>query len=123
MTNLERAYDIVKMSNEGQLMEALKKYYHKDSVKVEGNGAVTEGLEANVKFHEEWLASIEEFHGGGVTAAGEDPETGKVLMESWADVTFKGAGRMKIEEVEVQTWEDGLITHIRFYYDTSGMGE
>lgn len=32
MTNLERALDIVKMSNEGKFMEALKTYYPKDPV-------------------------------------------------------------------------------------------
>ncbi len=123
MTNLERAYDIVKMSIEGKMMEALTKYYHEDSVKVEGTGEVTEGLEANIKFHEQWAAGIEEVHDSGITNAAENPETGVVLVESWADMTFKDGNRIKMEEVEVQTWVDGKIKHIRFYYDTSGMEE
>lgn len=123
MTNLERANAMNKMAAEGQMMEALKTYYHEDSIKVEGTGDVTEGLEANLKFHEEWLSSIKEFHGSGITAAAEDPSNGKVMMESWVDITFQDGTRMKMEEVEVQTWEDGKIKHIRFYYDTRGMGE
>ncbi len=123
MTNLERAMDIVKMSNEGQMFEALTKYYHEDSVKVEGNGEVTEGLAANIEFHKEWASGIEAMHGSGVTAAAENPETGVVIMESWADLSFKDGNRIKMEEVEVQTWVDGKIKHIRFYYDTRGMGE
>ncbi|MBO6793594.1 MAG: nuclear transport factor 2 family protein [Balneolaceae bacterium] len=121
MTNLDRAYDIVKMSNEGQMMEALLKYYHEDSVKVEGTGEVTEGLEANVEFHKGWIAGIKEVHDGGIIAAAENPETGVVFMESWVDMTFQDGNRMKMQEVEVQTWEDGKIKHIRFYYDTRGM--
>ncbi len=121
MTNLERALDIIKMSNEGQIMEALEKYYHEDSVKVEGTGEVTKGKAANREFHKEWVASIKEVHGGGVTAIAENPETGKVFVESWGEFTFQDGNRMKMEEVEVQTWKDGLITHIRFYYDTRGM--
>lgn len=121
MTNLERALDIIKMSNEGQMMEALKKYYHEDSVKVEGTGEVTEGLEANIKFHEEWIGSIETMHGSGVTSIAEDIADGKVLVESWADITFKDGTRFTMEEMEVQTWKDGKISHIRFYYDTRGM--
>lgn len=122
MTNLERAYHIFQMSNEGQMMDALDKYYHEDSVKVEGNGEVTQGLEANKKFHEEWLSSIAEVHGSGITAAAEDPKTGKVLMESWIELTTQDGARFKMEEVEVQTWVDGKIKHIRFYYDTSSPG-
>ncbi|RNC83163.1 MAG: nuclear transport factor 2 family protein [Balneola sp.] len=110
------------LMDEGKLLEAFDTYYHENSVKVEGNGEVVEGKAANREFQVQWLESIEEFHGGGVTALAEDPENGTVIMESWADVSFKGGGRMKIEEVEVQTWEDGLITHIRFYYDSSKMG-
>jgi hypothetical protein len=121
MTNLERAMDIVKMSNEGQMFEALTKYYHEDSVKVEGTGEVTEGLAANIEFHKEWAAGIEAIHDGGVTSAAEDPETGVVIMESWADMSFKDGSRIKMEEVEVQRWVDGKIKHIRFYYDTRGM--
>ncbi len=123
MTNLERALDIMKMSNEGQLMEALEKYYHEDSVKVEGSGEVTEGLAANREFHKEWLASIEEVHDGGLTAIAENPETGHVFVESWVDISFKDGNRYKMEETEVQTWVDGKIKHIRFYYDTRGMGQ
>lgn len=121
MTNLDRALNIMKMSNEGQLMEALEKYYHEDSVKVEGTGEVTEGLAANREFHKQWLASIQEVHDGGLIAIAENAETGHVFVESWVDITFKEGGRMKIQEAEVQTWVDGKIKHIRFYYDTRGM--
>ncbi len=121
MTNLDRALDIIKMSNEGQLMEALEKYYHEDSVKVEGTGEVTEGLAANREFHKQWLESIEQVHDGGLIAIAENAETGHVFAESWVDLTFKDGNRVKIQEAEVQTWVDGKIKHIRFYYDTRGM--
>lgn len=122
MTNLERANHINELMGEGKLLEAFDTYYHEDVVKVEGNGDVVEGKAANREFQVQWLESMEEMHGWGVTAFAEDATNGKVVMESWADVSFKGGPRMKIEEVEVQTWENGLITHIRFYYDSSKMG-
>jgi len=122
MTNLERAKHINQLLDEGKLLEAFDKYYHENSVKVEGNGDVVKGKAANREFQVQWLESIEEIHGGDVTALAEDPETGKIIMESWMDATFKGGARMKIEEVEVQTWKDGKIVHIRFYYDSAKMG-
>lgn len=60
------------------------------------------------------MAGIEKMHGSGVTAAADGPKTGKVLVDSWADINFKEGGRIKMEEVEVQTWKDGKISHIRF---------
>lgn len=122
MTNLERAYHIYELMGEGKLLDAFDTYYHDDVVKVEGNGDVVEGKASNREFQVQWLESLEEIHDSGITAASEDPNNGKVLMESWVDASFKGGGRMKIEEVEVQTWEDGKITNIRFYYDSAKMG-
>lgn len=122
MTNLERAYHIYELMGEGKLLDAFDTYYHEDVVKVEGNGDVVNGKAQNREFQVQWLESLEEIHDAGITAAAEDPNNGKVLMESWIDASFKGGGRMKIEEVEVQTWKDGLITHIRFYYDSAKMG-
>lgn len=44
------------------------------------------------------------------------------MVESWVDVTFKGApGPMKFEEVAVQHWKDGKIVRERFYYNAPGM--
>lgn len=122
MTNLDRAKHMNQLMDEGKLLEAFDTYYHEDSVKVEGNGDIVKGKAANRDFQVQWLESIEEIHGGDITALAEDPDNGKVIMESWMDVSFKGGGRMKIEETEVQTWENGLITHIRFYYDSAKMG-
>ena len=71
------------------------------------------------------MASVEEFHGGGITAIAAHetgPGTGVVFVESSSDVTFKGAGRTQMEEVAVQQWTDGKVTHERFYFDTKGMG-
>ncbi len=122
MTNLERAYHIYELMGEGKLLDAFDMYYHDDIVKVEGNGDIVEGKAANREFQVQWLESLEKIHNAGITAASEDSNNGKVLMESWIDASFKGGGRMKIEEVEVQTWKDGKITHIRFYYDSAKMG-
>jgi hypothetical protein len=39
------------------------------------------------------------------------------MLENWMDVTFKDGNRMKLEQVSVQTWKDGLIVRERFYYN------
>ncbi len=121
MTNLERAKHIHELMDKGKLLEAFDTYYHDEVVKIEGNGQKVEGKEANRKTQEEWLNSVEEWIDSGVHAIAEDPENGKVLAETWARVKFKEYGEMAIEQCYVQTWEDGQIKHIRFYYNAPDM--
>ena len=122
MTNLDRAKTIYSMMAEGKMLEAFDTYYHDDAIKVEGNGDVLKGKAANRETQVQWVESTEEVHGSGVTAMAEDSENGTVLIETWVDVTFKGGSRIKIEQVAVQKWENGLIVHERFYYNPSAMG-
>lgn len=119
MTNLERAQDLAALSGQGQTMEAFEKYYHENCViKEMPSGEVREGKEAQRKAIQEWFGSVEELHGGGVgaiTGAGDHTCT-----ESWYDLTVKGGGRMKMEEVAVQRWQDGQIIEEKFYYHMPG---
>ena len=116
-TCMERAQDIYKMMGEGNMLEAFDKYYHDDVVMIEATGDVREGKATSREFEENWLASIEEFHGGGVHAITSNEEAGISMVEAWTEVTFKDGNRMKLEEVAVQHWKDGKIIRERFYYN------
>ncbi|MEO1022195.1 MAG: SnoaL-like domain-containing protein [Bacteroidota bacterium] len=117
MTNLERSEHISQLMAQGKLLEAFDTYYHNDVVKVEGDGTVVEGKAANRETQVQWMESVAGMHGGGDISRAEDPATGTVFLETWADIEFKNGTRHKMEQVEVQTWKDGLITRIRFYYN------
>ena len=115
---LELATDIYKMMGEGKMLEAFDKYYADDVVMIEATGEVREGKATSREFEEQWLASIEEFHGGGATAITSNEKEKVSMVEAWVDVTFKDGNRMKMEEVAVQHWnDDGLIVRERFYYN------
>ena len=116
-TCMERAQDIYKMMGEGKMLEAFDKYYHDDVVMIEATGDVREGKAASREFEEKWLASIKEFHGGGVHAMAANEEAGVTMVEAWTEVTFQDGNRMKLEEVAVQHWKDGKIIRERFYYN------
>ena len=66
MSYFEKAMDIYTMMGQGQMLEAFEKYYHDDVVMVEATGEVRKGKEASRKFEQDWLAGIQEVHGGGV---------------------------------------------------------
>ena len=118
MTNLESAKDIYQKVAQGQLMEAFETYYAENVVMTEPRGT-REGKDACRKAEEGFLASVEAFHGMEVKAIAEDTDNGKVLIEVLMDVTFKGGQRVQMEQIAVQTWENGQIVHERFYYNAA----
>ena len=120
MSYLQKAKAMYDMVLGGQLIDAFEKYYHEDVVMVEATGDVRKGKTANREFEMNWLASLQEFHAGGVTSITSNEESGHTAVESWMDVTFKDGNRMKMEEVAIQKWEGDQIIHERFYYNLPG---
>ncbi len=98
----------------GKALEAFEKFYADDVVMIEGGGETFEGKDANRKREEEFFGSVAEFHGASIGAKGYGDS---VSLAEWVfDVTFKEAGRVKMEQVVVRTWQDGKVVRERFYY-------
>ena len=116
MSLLEKEQELQRMVAEGQMMEAFEKFYHEDVVMTEPMAGETKGKAANRKREEEWMSALSEVHGGGVHAIAANDDQGTTLTESWGDFSFKDGSRVKVEEVSVKKWENGLIVHERFYY-------
>jgi ketosteroid isomerase-like protein len=120
MTLLELATDLqTRASGEG-IFDALDEYYADDVTIVEANGDTFYGKDTQRGRIQEFLGSIEEEHGGGLLAVAAyetGPGTGVVFAESTFDATMTGVGRMSLDEVAVQRWENGKVVHERFYYN------
>jgi len=116
MKNLERAKDLYNQVGQGKLMDAFEQYYA-DKVVMEEPRGKREGKDACRTSEEEFLNSIEAFHGMEIKSMAEDTDKGKVLIEVNMDLTFKGGQRVLMEQVSVQQWENGQIIHERFYYN------
>ena len=122
MTHLELAQKLCAMIGEGKLHEAVDELYADDVEIIEANGDTFKGAETQKGRINEWQAGLDGFHGGGVYAITSNEEDGITMVESYVDVTFKGApGQMRFEEVAVQTWKDGRIVRERFYYNAGSM--
>ena len=121
MTYLEKAQALYAMIGEGKSMEAYDAFYHENVTKVEATGDVREGLDTQKEAFNQWQASIQEVHGGGVNSITANEETGITCVESWMDLTFKDGNRFKMEEVAVQKWDGDKIIHERFYYNPGPM--
>lgn len=125
MTLSEKAQHLQELVGTGQIMDAIDTYFHDDVEIVEPNGDTFHGKETQKGRVADWMASLEEMHDGGVRnmAVHEESDgTGVVFIESWNDLTFKEYGHTIFEEVNVQTWKDGLVVRERFYYNMGPMG-
>ncbi len=124
MTLLEQATDLQRQAEGPGVFDAVDTYYADNIVLVEATGETIHGKETQKGRIQEWIDSVEEVHNGelkAIAAHETAPGTGVVFVETATDITFKGAGRMQIEEVAVQQWKDGQVVHERFYYDASRM--
>jgi ketosteroid isomerase-like protein len=98
----------------GDIMGAFDKYYAEDVVMQENSTEPFVGKAVNRERELQFVNSIAEFHGASVLASAA---TGNTSFSQWEmDVTFKGGPRMKLAQVAVRTWKDGLVSRERFYY-------
>lgn len=117
MSYLEKETQLQEMINTGKLLEAYEKFYNEEVTMIEPTGQTFHNKSEGRKHEEEFLGKIEEFHGSGTEKITSNEEEATTMTESWMDVTFKGASRMKMEQVSVKQWKGDQIVHERFYYN------
>ena len=117
-----QAQKLCQMIGEGKLKEAIDELYADDVIVIEATGESFQGKDTQQKRLVEWQSGLDAFHGGGVHAITANEDEQVTMVESWVDVTFKGApGPTKFEEVAVQHWKDDKIVRERFYYNAPSM--
>lgn len=98
----------------GKAMEAFEELYDEDVVMQENTEPEYRGKDFNRKREVEFYGSVEAFHGGQVLASAVN---GDVSFSEWTmELTLKGAGRIKLDQVAVRRWKNGKIVHERFYH-------
>jgi ketosteroid isomerase-like protein len=115
MTYLEKAEDLYAMMETVQVMEAFEKYYHLDVTVIEPTGETRQGKDAQRKAIEEWMAGVDEMHGGDTPWVTSNEEAGVTMVRSSTEVTMQGH-RMVMSEVAVQQWEGDQIIREEFFY-------
>ena len=102
----------------GDILGAFEKYYANDVVMQENDSAPFSGKEVNRKREQEFVNSVEQFHGAKLLG---EAVNGDASYSEWEyDVTFKGGGgRVKLQQVASRRWKNGQIVHERFYYKAS----
>jgi hypothetical protein len=118
MTTHEVASKLVELCRQGKIDEVHATLFAENVKSIEANEMMgpkeVEGLDAlkakSVAFQE----GVEEFHGATIS---EPVVGGNSFAISWAmDATFKGRGRMTIEEVCAYQVKDGKVVLEQFFY-------
>jgi len=117
LTTREAVAELVNGVLSGKAMEMFDRFYAEQVSMQENNNEPTVGKAANRAREEKFFGSLEAFHGGSAPVVLVD---GDRAMINWIfDVTFKGGGRVTMDQVAVQQWQDGQIVSEKFYYDTA----
>lgn len=122
MKTQEIADRLVELCREGRFDQAYDELFADDAENIEmpamadgplGNAS---GMAAMKKKSAAWFEGVEEMHGGSV---GEPIVAGNwFALPMSMDVTFKGRGRMAMDELCVYQVRDGRIVREQFFYDT-----
>lgn len=99
---------------QGRILEAFDQFYA-DDVVMEEDGNERVGKDANREYEEQFVNSLEAFHSAEINARGVDEDNNVTFSEWSMDMTLEGVGRVQQEQVAVRTWDDGQITHEKFY--------
>ena len=118
MTTKEVALKMVELCRHGKIDEVQETLFAQDAQSIEASEMmgpkVVVGLDAIKEKSKAFQAGVEEFHGAVIS---EPIVAGNSFAITWAmDATFKGRGRMTIEEVCAYQVKDGKITLEQFFY-------
>jgi hypothetical protein len=117
MTTQQVANRLVELCRKGQIQQAGEELYSDDIHSIEPANAPTKtakGKQAVGKKGQEFAAMIQERHGGSFS----DPIVcGRYFSSAMTlDATFKGKGRMVLEEICVYEVKDGKIVSEQFFF-------
>ena len=102
------------MIQRGEILPAFERYYAEDVVMQENSDPQFEGKAVNRDREQAFVDSVQQVHGIKLVASAIH---GNTAFGEWLfDVTFKGGGRVKMEQVSVRRWRDGKVASERFYY-------
>jgi ketosteroid isomerase-like protein len=99
----------------GKGMDAFEEFYAHDCTMQENKEAPIVGKDANRKREHDFMKTVEAVHGGRVVSSAV---TGDTSFSEWEfEMTIKGVGRVKMEQVAVRKWRDGKVVAERFYHN------
>lgn len=109
---------LVGLIQEGRILDAMQRFYAPDCAMQENANPPVKGLAANIEREKQFLAQVKTWNSFEVKAVATHGEV--AFIECAIDFVNTDDQHVVMEQVSVQRWQDGKITHERFYYDAGG---
>ena len=105
--------DLIKLVENGQMLEAITRYYDEHAVTQENLSAPTLGRDAIYKGEAEFFASLASTK---FTLASVVVEGDRAAINWVFDYTTADGQQYRMDEIAYQTWRNGKIVHEQFFY-------
>jgi ketosteroid isomerase-like protein len=108
--------DLIRLVENGQMLEAVNRYYAENVAMQENVSAPTVGFTENYAREQAFYGSLTtlKFNLVSVVVEGDRAAINWVFDYTTADGT-----PYRMDEIAIQTWRDGKIVHERYIYDTA----
>ena len=114
-----RVADLVSYIQNGRIHDAMLEFYADDVQMQENNNPPTAGLPANVVREQQFVASVKEWKTLNVETVSVDAKRGRSVVQSNFSFVNQQDQLVQYDQVAVQQWRGGKITHEKFYYDSA----
>lgn len=111
----EQFLDYLGLIQNGETLEAIRRFYHQDVTQIENNEEPVTGFEKAIELEERNLARVISFS-IEVPLWVADESQGVVMGEMDIGVVYKNQKQISFREAFVQRWKDEKIIYQRFYY-------
>ena len=112
----DRLEDLLSYIREGRILDAINEFYAEDAAMQENSLAPTVGREANFEREKQFLSTVKEWKRFDVLAKGVGENV--TFYETVMDWVTTDNTPVHVEQVVVAKWQDGKITHERYYHQS-----
>ena len=108
--------DLISLVENGQMLEAMNRYYAENVAMQENVSPPTFGFAANYAREQAFYGSLKELRFRLVTVV---VEADRAAINWVVDYTTADGTQYRMDEIAIQTWRSGKIVHERYVYDTA----
>ena len=112
--------DLIRLVENGQMLEAIKTYYGEDVVMQENVSPPTAGFAENYARESAFYGSL---RSAKFTLASLVIEGDRAVLNWVFDYTTGDGQQYHMDEIAIQTWRDGKVVHERYVYDTATLAK
>lgn len=110
--------DLISLVENGQMLEAMNRYYAENVAMQENVSPPTVGFAENYAREQAFYGSLKEFRFSLVSVVVE----GDRAAINWVvDYTTADGTQYRMDEIAIQTWRGGKIVQERYVYDTASL--